>query len=107
MHASWLAYVRGALIRVKGRAQRLDADGLRVDARRRLAGRPGWGEGERAVDQDQKNAPANRGTERRRGNERRKTSDRREEIRFEPEKDDRRSGKDRRKHGGWDDTPVR
>ena len=59
------------------------------------------------MDQDQKNAPANRGTERRRGNERRKTSDRREEIRFEPEKDDRRSGKDRRKHGGWDDTPVR
>ena len=57
--------------------------------------------------QDDSNAPVYRGTERRRGNERRKTSDRREEIRFEPEKDDRRSGKDRRKHGAWDDTPVR
>jgi hypothetical protein len=45
--------------------------------------------------------------ERRRGNERRRTADRREEIRFEPQKDDRRAGKDRRKHGGWDDKPIR
>jgi len=59
------------------------------------------------MDLRQKDAPANRGTERRRGNERRKTTDRREEIRFEPDKDDRRGGKDRRKHGAWDDTPVR
>ena len=48
-----------------------------------------------------------RGTERRSGNDRRKEHDRREEIRFEPAKDDRRHGKDRRKHGGWDDTLTR
>ena len=57
--------------------------------------------------QDDKNTPPYRGTERRRGQDRRKTSDRREEIRFEPDKDDRRNGKDRRSHGGWDNTPVR
>ena len=47
------------------------------------------------------------GPNRRRGTERRIASTRREEIRFEPNKDDRRSGKDRRKHGGWDDTQIR
>lgn len=47
------------------------------------------------------------GGERRRGNERRKTFDRREEIRFEPHKDDRRTGKDRRKHARWDDSARR
>ena len=56
---------------------------------------------------DNKTPGPYRGTERRRGNDRRKTSDRRDEIRFEPQKDDRRSGKDRRRHGGWDDTPIR
>jgi hypothetical protein len=45
--------------------------------------------------------PDYRGPERRRG-DRRKSTDRRDEIRFEPQKDDRRSGKDRRKQGGWD-----
>jgi hypothetical protein len=48
-----------------------------------------------------------RGPERRKGSDRRKTNDRREEIRFEPAKEDRRSGKDRRRRSGWDDTPVR
>jgi hypothetical protein len=48
-----------------------------------------------------------RGPERRSGNDRRKTNDRREEIRFELAKEDRRSGKDRRRRSGWDDTPVR
>ena len=44
-----------------------------------------------------------RGPERRSGKERRQNANRREEIRFEPGKDAyRRSGKDRRKHGGWD-----
>ncbi len=47
------------------------------------------------------------GPERRSGVERRKGDERREEIRWEPDKDDRRSGKDRRRHGGWDDTPLR
>ena len=47
-----------------------------------------------------------RGPERRKG-ERRVGHDRREEIRFEPDKDDRRSGKDRRKMGLWDRTPRR
>jgi hypothetical protein len=58
---------------------------------------------------DDKTPPegGHRGPERRKGTDRRKQSDRREEIRFEPAKDDRRSGKDRRRHGGWDDTPVR
>ena len=37
------------------------------------------------------------GLERRAGNERRMITHRREEIRFEPTKDDRRSGTDRRK----------
>ena len=47
-----------------------------------------------------------RGPERRKG-ERRINGDRREEIRFEPQKDDRRSGKDRRKMGLWDRAPRR
>lgn len=48
-----------------------------------------------------------RGPERRSGKERRQTPDRREEIRWEPGKDNRRSGKDRRKPNRWDDTPIR
>ncbi len=47
------------------------------------------------------------GPSRRKGVDRRQTSTRREEIRFEPSKEDRRSGKDRRKHDGWDDTLTR
>ena len=43
-----------------------------------------------------------RGPERRKGADRRKVNDRRDEIRFEPAKEDRRSGKDRRKRSGWD-----
>jgi len=56
---------------------------------------------------DDKTPQLYRGPERRKGQDRRKTSDRREEIRFEPQKEDRRSGKDRRKHGGWDDSSIR
>lgn len=56
---------------------------------------------------DDKTSQPYRGPERRKGQDRRKTSDRREEIRFEPQKEDRRSGKDRRKHGGWDDSSIR
>ena len=50
-----------------------------------------------------------RGPERRKGEERREGADRREEIRFEPEPDkgDRRVGKDRRKRGGWDGPQFR
>jgi hypothetical protein len=43
-----------------------------------------------------------RGPERRKGGDRRQGHDRREMIRFEPTKDDRRCGKDRRKRTGWD-----
>jgi hypothetical protein len=43
-----------------------------------------------------------KGPERRSGSDRRQHNDRREEIRFEPGKEDRRSGKDRRKRSGWD-----
>ncbi|WP_242904547.1 hypothetical protein [Lysobacter sp. CFH 32150] len=58
--------------------------------------------------EEQKPRPANRGLERRRGPDRRQGSERREEIRFEPGREDRRSGKDRRRHGGWDsDTASR
>jgi hypothetical protein len=42
-------------------------------------------------------------TDRRRIVDRRETTDRREEIRFEPKKDDRRQGKNRRRHSGWDE----
>lgn len=42
------------------------------------------------------------GPERRKG-ERRKVNDRREMIRFEPDKEPRRKGKDRRKFSVWDD----
>ena len=42
------------------------------------------------------------GPERRKG-ERRKNTDRRDMMRFEPTKDPRRSGKDRRKTNGKDD----
>jgi len=41
------------------------------------------------------------GPERRKNVERRQSQDRREMIRFEPDKEDRRSGKDRRKQEGW------
>jgi len=41
------------------------------------------------------------GPERRKNVERRQSQDRREMIRFEPDKEDRRSGKDRRKQDGW------
>lgn len=47
------------------------------------------------------------GPNRRKGEDRRKTANRREEFRFEPQKEERRSGKDRRKHGGWDGTLTR
>ncbi len=43
-----------------------------------------------------------KGPERRKGGDRRQGHDRREMIRFELDKDDRRSGKDRRKRSGWD-----
>ena len=43
-----------------------------------------------------------RGPEPRKGQERRIGSDRRRDIRFELDKDDRRSGRDRRRNvGGW------
>ena len=48
------------------------------------------------------NDPGYKGPERRKGQDRRQGSERREEIRFEPAKDDRRGGKDRRKQTGWD-----
>ena len=41
------------------------------------------------------------GPERRKNVERRQGHDRREMIRFELDKEDRRSGKDRRKQEGW------
>ncbi|WP_460734494.1 hypothetical protein [Lysobacter tyrosinilyticus] len=43
-----------------------------------------------------------KGPERRKGGDRRQGNDRREMIRFELTKEDRRSGKDRRKRNGWD-----
>ena len=45
--------------------------------------------------------------DRRRQPERREGRDRREEIRFEPGKDNRRSGTDRRKRKGWDGADIR
>lgn len=61
------------------------------------------GEGDEMVD-DFRKPPEQpyKGPERRKGGDRRQVNDRREMIRFEPEKDDRRSGKDRRKRTGWD-----
>ena len=47
-----------------------------------------------------------RGPNRRSGQERRRVPDRREEIRWEPDKDDRRSGQDRRRNV-WDDKMSR
>ena len=44
---------------------------------------------------------AYRGPDRRKTGERRKSNDRREMIRFEPDKTDRRCGKDRRKAAAW------
>jgi len=58
------------------------------------------------VDLPKDNEPY-RGPERRKGQDRRQANERREEIRFEPDKEDRRSGKDRRKHSGWDGKLVR
>lgn len=51
----------------------------------------------------------NRQVDRRCGEERRKQADRRDDIRFEPAKQDRRSGRDRRKAltGGWNDIPKK
>lgn len=49
--------------------------------------------------------PRYRGPERRSG-ERRRQGDRREEIRFELDGGDRRGGKDRRRHGSWDDAAT-
>jgi hypothetical protein len=51
---------------------------------------------------DPKKPEAYRGPERRKTPERRQGHDRRDEIRFELTKEDRRSGKDRRKRSGWD-----
>lgn len=51
---------------------------------------------------DRKPAGSYRGPERRSGKERRQGHDRRDEIRFELDKGDRRSGRDRRKQTGWD-----
>lgn len=50
---------------------------------------------------------AYRGPERRSGKERRQTANRREEFRFEPQKEVRRSGTDRRRQAGWDVAPLR
>lgn len=57
--------------------------------------------------QDQPQGIAYRGPERRKGGDRRKGEARREEIRFEPGKEDRRSGKDRRRQTGWDGALLR
>lgn len=51
---------------------------------------------------DPKPPAAYRGPERRKTPDRRQGHDRRDEIRFELTKEDRRSGKDRRKRSGWD-----
>jgi hypothetical protein len=51
---------------------------------------------------DPKKPETYRGPERRKTPERRQGHDRRDEIRFELTKEDRRSGKDRRKRSGWD-----
>jgi hypothetical protein len=48
-----------------------------------------------------------RGPERRKNVERRKGTDRREMIRFELDKQDRRSGKDRRKSATWNTITSR
>jgi hypothetical protein len=52
-------------------------------------------------------APVYRGPERRKLADRRVGHDRRDEIRFEMDKEDRRSGKDRRKRTGWDGQLMR
>ncbi|MGN6514005.1 MAG: hypothetical protein ACTHKZ_10610 [Lysobacteraceae bacterium] len=49
-----------------------------------------------------KQPEGHQGPERRTGKERRVGNDRREEIRFELDKGNRRSGRDRRKQTGWD-----
>lgn len=57
--------------------------------------------------QDRSQGDAYRGPERRKGGDRRQGETRREEIRFEPGKEDRRSGKDRRRQTGWDGALLR
>lgn len=47
------------------------------------------------------------GQEQRSVGDRRKTSERREEIRYEPNKAQRRNGRDRRKHDAWDGRTLR
>jgi hypothetical protein len=59
-------------------------------------------DGERAPAAGKPDPQPYKGRERRSGNDRRQQHDRREEIRFEPAKEDRRSGKDRRRRSGWD-----
>lgn len=50
---------------------------------------------------DRTTTEAYRGKERRRGIDRRQHGDRREQVRFDLKGGDRRSGKERRKAGGW------
>lgn len=54
-----------------------------------------------------KQGEAYRGPERRKGGDRRQGNLRREDFRFEPGKEDRRSGKDRRSRSGWDGALLR
>ena len=65
------------------------------------------------IDMDEPGAPKPageteryRGPERRSGVERRQHGDRREDIRFELDGGDRRSGKDRRKTGRWGEGNI-
>lgn len=59
-------------------------------------------EGAEMTDDFRKPPEPYKGPERRKVADRRQGNERREMIRFEPDKDDRRSGKDRRKRSGWD-----
>jgi hypothetical protein len=58
--------------------------------------------GEPRMFDDPKKPEAYRGPERRKTPDRRQGHDRRDEICFDLTKEDRRSGKDRRKRSGWD-----
>lgn len=51
--------------------------------------------------------PRRPSSERRQSPDRRSGEERREEIRYEPHRQNRRSGNDRRKHDGWDGTLIR
>jgi hypothetical protein len=62
----------------------------------------GQSQGNEMTDDFRKPPEPYRGPERRKVADRRQGHDRRDMIRFEPDKDDRRSGKDRRKRTGWD-----